>query len=71
MLLILKRTIYHTKLLFALANQRQSDQNVYGRYRINVITDPSAKEKLTKSAVVKPFEEFQELEINSATYIWL
>ena len=71
MLLILKRTIYHTKLLFALANQRQSDQKVYGGYRINVITDRSAKEKITKSAVVKTFEEFQELEINSATYIWL
>ena len=71
MLLILKKTIYHTKVLFALANQRQSDQRVYGGYRINVITDRSAKEKLTKSAVTKTFEEFQELEINSATYIWL
>ena len=71
MLLILKKTIYHTKLLFALANQRQSDQKVYGGYRISVITDRSAKEKLTKSAIVKTFEQFQELEINSATYIQL
>ena len=38
---------------------------------INVITDRSAKEKLTKSAIAETFEEFQELEINSATYIWL
>ena len=47
MLLILKQTISHKKLLFGLTNY----DTIYGGYKINFITDRSAKEKLNKGAI--------------------